>query len=109
MNLLPDTHAVIWWFSGDEQLSRTAHAAIDNDDTSVFVSAASVYEMLSKHKLGKLALVDGLELRFTEWMAEEGFQRLHISIEHALAAARMDFANRDPLTESSSLRRCLSP
>jgi PIN domain nuclease of toxin-antitoxin system len=60
------------------------------------VSAVSAYEIIYKHSRGKLSDADPLAGRLTEWMAEQGFRRLNISIEHALAAARLDWLHRDP-------------
>ena len=41
MRLLLDTHALIWWMSGEAGLSRAAEAAIRDGDVHVFVSAVS--------------------------------------------------------------------
>lgn len=96
MNLLLDSHVILWWFAGDERLGERARLAIDNEDTTVYVSAVSAYEIEYKHERGKLAEADGLAGRLTEWMAEQGFRRLNMSIEHALAAARLDWSHKDP-------------
>jgi PIN domain nuclease of toxin-antitoxin system len=52
--LLLDTHAVLWWLAGDEMLSVGAWEAISEEHDSVFVSAASIWEISAKHRLGKL-------------------------------------------------------
>ncbi len=41
MQLLLDTHALIWWLSKDSRLSKRAYEEIANPHNLVFVSAAS--------------------------------------------------------------------
>lgn len=51
--LLLDTHAFLWFATGDEALSLVAREAITTT-TDVFVSAASAWEVRTKYRLGKL-------------------------------------------------------
>jgi PIN domain nuclease of toxin-antitoxin system len=52
--LLLDTHAFLWFATGDEALSIAARNAI-TDTSDVFVSSASAWEVRTKYRLGKLA------------------------------------------------------
>ena len=52
--LLLDTHAFLWFATGDEALSLVAREAITTTG-EVFVSAASAWEVRTKYRLGKLA------------------------------------------------------
>jgi PIN domain nuclease of toxin-antitoxin system len=52
--LLLDTHAFLWFATGDEALSLAARKAI-TAASDVFVSAASAWEVRTKYRLGKLA------------------------------------------------------
>jgi PIN domain nuclease of toxin-antitoxin system len=54
MNLLLDTHVFLWWDRRDPALNATARAAIADLGNHVFVSAASVWEITIKRRLGKL-------------------------------------------------------
>ena len=56
MRLLLDTHALLWFQTGDRRLSRAARAAIETDDAELLLSAASVWEMAIKASLGRLHL-----------------------------------------------------
>ena len=79
MKLLLDTHAYIWWALGDsKRLSARAKKAIDRA-ASVFVSAASVYEMTCKHRSGDLPRVGALIMRLDEDLAARGFLPLPIT------------------------------
>lgn len=109
LRLLLDSHALLWWFAGDERLGPQAKSVIENDDTAVYVSAISAYEIEYKHNQGKLDDADGLSGRLTQWMAEQGFLRLNVSIEHALCAARLDGPHRDPWDRIIVVQALLEP
>ena len=69
MKLLLDTQALLWWLSDSTQLSQAARTAIGDGTNTVFVSAASAWEMEIKSALGKLRVPDNLE----ETLAKERF------------------------------------
>jgi PIN domain nuclease of toxin-antitoxin system len=93
MQLLLDTHALIWWLAGDEALSAPARAAIADDDNAVFVSAASIWEITTKARLGKLpAIAADLERA----AADQGFIGLPISLQHGQLAGALPGPDRDP-------------
>jgi PIN domain nuclease of toxin-antitoxin system len=96
MRLLLDTHALLWWFTDDRQLSTKARSAIADLGNDVLVSAASAWEIATKQRLGKLNEVPQAAERFSELVAADGFGHLPISYLHALRAGRYRFAHRDP-------------
>ncbi|WP_286895874.1 type II toxin-antitoxin system VapC family toxin [Achromobacter sp. UBA2119] len=53
-----DTHALIWWVSGDSQLSRPARNAIEAEaqNGEILISAMSAWEIAMLAKAGRLAL-----------------------------------------------------
>ncbi|AHM59896.1 hypothetical protein D770_08165 [Flammeovirgaceae bacterium 311] len=53
---LLDTHVLLWFLNGDEQLSIKARKAIADPQNRCFISIASLWEMAIKIKLGKLDL-----------------------------------------------------
>ena len=54
MDLLLDTHVFLWWDRQDPALNEDARDAIEDPLDIVFVSAASVWEIAIKRRLGKL-------------------------------------------------------
>lgn len=48
MKILLDTLALIWFSENDKQLSKKAKETIEDIDTTVFISAASLWEMAIK-------------------------------------------------------------
>ena len=54
MRILLDTHAFLWWLTGSERLSGAARDAIADPGNDILISAASAWEIATKHRLGKL-------------------------------------------------------
>ena len=52
MNLLLDTHTLIWTLADDQGLSLAAREAIEDGNNIVFVSSVSVWEISIKRALG---------------------------------------------------------
>ena len=96
MNLLLDTHALIWWLAGDEALSRRARLAIGDEANSVAISAASAMEVATKFRIGKLPDAALLAQDFEAIIADQGFVELPITVRHARLAGEMNIAHKDP-------------
>ena len=62
MRLLLDTHALLWWWLDDPKLPQQVRDMIADEANAVVVSAASAWELATKHRIGKLAyLVEGVK------------------------------------------------
>ena len=96
MRLLLDTHALLWWFVDDERLSARARALIADEANEVLVSAASAWEIATKHRLGKLPHAADAHLRFEELVAADGFVHLPVSYRHCLRAGGYPLRHGDP-------------
>ena len=92
MRLLLDTHVLLWWLADDPYLGEEARASISDPGTSVFVSAASVWEISIKQALGKLEAPTDL-LRQIEL---NRFEPLAITAFHAYAAGSLPRHHDDP-------------
>ena len=95
MNLLIDTHVLLWWWTEEEQLSSRAMAAILDSRNRSYVSAAVAWELAIKVNLGKLDARDVVS-NLKQLLMEEGFRRLAISTDHALLAGLLPMLHRDP-------------
>ncbi len=91
MNLLLDTHVVLWWLAGD-RLAPEAQDGIADPAAVVAVSAVSIWEAEIKRALGKLRLDGSLPAHVTA----AGFSPLAISLDHAERAGRLPAHHRDP-------------
>lgn len=96
MRLLLDTHALVWWWTDDRRLTGPARAAIAAADNAVLVSAASAWEIATKHRLGKWPEVATLLEGFDANLRRSRFASLPISHEHARLAGSLDGEHRDP-------------
>lgn len=96
MRLLLDTHALLWWLAGDTQLSVRAQRAIGDRRHEIIVSAASAWEVTTKHRLGKLPGAGPLAVDFEREVRRQGFAGLPISLSHAQAAGALIGTHRDP-------------
>ena len=96
MRLLLDTHAFFWWLSGNSRLSLPAQQAIADDGNDVMVSAASAWEITTKHRLGKLPGVKALALDITGAIVGQNFTKLPITVEEAARAGALPGPHRDP-------------
>jgi PIN domain nuclease of toxin-antitoxin system len=92
MDLLLDTHVFIWWDNSDSQLGVAAAEEIGNPANRIFVSAASIWEIAIKQRLGRLSFT-GSPLRT---VVRNGFLALPIAGEHAETAAGLPFIHHDP-------------
>ncbi len=50
LSLLLDTHALLWWLVEPEKLSSLALAAVNDPAATIFVSAASGWELATKSR-----------------------------------------------------------
>ena len=91
MRLLLDTSVVLWWQNGDRRLEAHTRRAIATADT-VLVSAAALWEIAIKARLGKLdvSLDDVFDL------SADGFRELPIRGEHARVAGEFPPHHKDP-------------
>ena len=79
MNLLLDTHVLLWWLDDHPTLSKKAKAAIADGENLVFVSAVVIWEIRIKQALGKLEI----PRNFQRVLDDQPFEMLDITVEHA--------------------------
>lgn len=96
MRILLDTHALLWWLAGDLSLPATARTLISDPTNEVFVSAASAWEIATKHRIGKLPGAGPLAVDFAREVEAQGFLPLPISLAHGQDAGALASLHRDP-------------
>lgn len=95
MQLLIDTHILIWFLEGNLSLSKSRRQIITTPQNDIFVSIASLWEMAIKISLGKLTLSQPLA-DIIKQIAVENIEILPISPEHALQVSTLSFHHHDP-------------
>ncbi|MGR8981476.1 MAG: type II toxin-antitoxin system VapC family toxin [Gammaproteobacteria bacterium] len=95
MNLLLDTHVALWAIADSPKLPQKARDLILSSKTTVWVSAANLWEIAIKHSLGRGDMpVSGRDaLRYFE---ESGYRFLAVEAEHAIAAENLPAHHQDP-------------
>ena len=92
MNILLDTHALLWWLDDHPFLSKRARTAIADGNNLVFISAAVIWEIRIKQALGKL----DVPANFRQVLDRQPFEILTITAEHAHAVGDLPAFHRDP-------------
>jgi PIN domain nuclease of toxin-antitoxin system len=96
MRYLVDTHAAIWWFEDSARLTEAARKAMAAEENDVYVSAASAWEIATKHRIGKLSISEDLAADIQGMIERQRFQPLPVTMAHAETAGRLAGAHRDP-------------
>ena len=91
-----DTHALIWWWAEPERLSPRVLGLIRESDSEVYVSAASAWEIATKHRVGKLPSGGPMLAAWNKGLALDRFRELAISSRHAARAGLLAGEHRDP-------------
>lgn len=93
MRLLLDTHVFLWALTDDARLPGDVRRVVEDPTSTVFVSAASIWEATIKIGLGRL---DAEPAALAEAIVASGFLELPISSLHAAAVADLEPLHRDP-------------
>jgi PIN domain nuclease of toxin-antitoxin system len=96
MRLLLDTHALLWWLTEDSSLTSAARNAIAHRSNTILVSAASAWEIATKVRLGRLEAATEVAADFSNYLANERFETLPISVEHGIRAGTLAGSHQDP-------------
>lgn len=114
MNLLLDTHSLIWYADGNQQLSAAAHALVVDPGNERFLSMASVWEMAIKSNIGKLSLSPNYREYLTRAVSALRITVLDITQDDCTryeALPILDAQHRDPydrMIVAHALRHSLS-
>lgn len=95
MNLLIDTHLLIWAASKPSRLSSEAEALIGDASNQPWFSAACLWEIVIKGTLGRADFTVNAS-RLRRGLIDHGYRELAIDGNHALAVASLPSIHRDP-------------
>jgi PIN domain nuclease of toxin-antitoxin system len=95
MNLLLDTHLLLWAAATPERLSKEASSMIQNPDNRLYFSAVSIWEITIKRGLERTDFhVDPALLR--RGLVENGYEELPVTSTHAIEIGRLPAMHKDP-------------
>jgi PIN domain nuclease of toxin-antitoxin system len=96
MTLLLDTHAMLWFFWDDPQLSSKAKALIEDPANRKLVSIASCWEIAIKAGIKKLDLGEPSAIFLNREISQNNFEVLPIGFSHATGVETLPLHHRDP-------------
>ena len=95
MNLLLDTHILLWAAARPEKLSRKTLRLFDDPHNTLVFSAASLWEIVIKQSLGRDDFdVNARQLR--RGLLDNGYNELSVTSIHALALDDLPPLHKDP-------------
>jgi PIN domain nuclease of toxin-antitoxin system len=95
VKLLLDTHLLLWAAGEPKRLSKLARRLIDNPENELLFSAASLWEVAIKRRLGRKDFkVDARLLR--RGLLDNGYSELPIISDHVVATESLPLLHRDP-------------
>jgi PIN domain nuclease of toxin-antitoxin system len=95
MAFLLDTHAFLWFVSGDTQLPSPIREIIKDINQPCFLSAASLWEITIKKQIGKLKINISLEELF-DYADRNQIEIVPITTEHLLTLSKLPQHHSDP-------------
>ncbi|WP_461246330.1 type II toxin-antitoxin system VapC family toxin [Treponema sp. R6D11] len=95
MDYLLDTHAILWFFNGDDKLPDKAKSIIEVPQHIKYVSMASVWEVGIKVSIGKLEFPENTK-GFIYQIKKHGFVLLPISENYIIESETLPLIHRDP-------------
>jgi PIN domain nuclease of toxin-antitoxin system len=95
MRALLDTHTFLWAIAEEHRLSRRA-AQIYTGPNQLFLSAASVWEIIIKSQAGKLPVPQPSGPYVVRMLASSRIEVLPIKLDHVLRVENLSSYHRDP-------------
>ncbi len=94
--VIVDTHVLLWMLTDPRLLSPDARDTLRLQSLEVYVSAATAWELSTKHRLGRLPQADVILRAYGAHLERLGVHDLKITSAHALLAGTLDWQHRDP-------------
>lgn len=106
MNLLLDTHVLIWWATDDRALAPECRDMLANPLNTVFYSSIAIWEVAIKHDLGKLPLPPAL---LNDQSSSAGLKELPFTAKHAAFIKTLPPIHRDPFDRAMIAQALCEP
>ena len=96
MKYLLDTHIFVWWITDNDRLKEIIRDKISEKNNEIFLSSASIWEIMIKSKLNKIQLPDYPGTFIKEQIALNAINILNITPEHAIETYVLPEIHKDP-------------
>ena len=95
MDLLIDTHAILWYITGDKQLPKKIVDIINDTSNRCFISITSIWEIVIKLSLDKLEIKGGFDT-IEDFLDNNDFEILPIDFDDTKTLLNLETFHRDP-------------
>jgi PIN domain nuclease of toxin-antitoxin system len=96
VNLLLDSHVLLWWLEDAPRLGLEARDAVADPSSTVYVSAASAWEIAIKAALGRLRGRGQVARWLPGAIAHYRFVELPVTVRHAVEVESLPRYHADP-------------
>lgn len=96
MKILLDTCTFLWIVSGSSELSENAGRLFIDQNNDILLSVASVWEIIVKHRIGKLPLPEPPDRFISKWRARHDIESLPLDESSVLHLSRLPEYHKDP-------------
>jgi PIN domain nuclease of toxin-antitoxin system len=94
-NLLIDTQSFIWFVENDPKLPTSIRNVMEDVQYNLFISIASLWEIVIKASLGKLPMQKNIPEMIVD-VTNSGFFILPIVPQHLIILHSLEYIHRDP-------------
>ena len=95
MKLLLDTHILLWAASAPHKLPKKIRNLIEDQSNDLYFSAASLWEIVIKNRLGRDDFVVDPRV-FRTALMDHGYKEITIDSEHVLFVHDLPALHKDP-------------
>ena len=94
-NILIDTQSFIWFVENDPKLPASVRRVMEDEKYNLFISIASLWEIVIKSSLGKLELKKDISHVINN-IDKNGFSVLQIKPQHLITLHGLEYCHKDP-------------
>jgi PIN domain nuclease of toxin-antitoxin system len=94
-NLLIDTQLFIWFVENDPKLPLSIRDVMEDEQYNLFISIASLWEIVIKSSLGKLNLKWAIP-EIINGVTKSGLSILQIKPQHLITLHLLEYIHKDP-------------
>jgi PIN domain nuclease of toxin-antitoxin system len=96
MKLLLDTHIILWFVNDDPRLNDRLKDLIEDQNNTIYLSLASLWEMSIKYNLGKLKFESSYQEFVDTEIIQSCLNLLDIKVSHLYVNADLPLYHKDP-------------
>jgi PIN domain nuclease of toxin-antitoxin system len=96
MDLILDTHALVWIFTANSNINQKHLDILSQSQGVIFVSAVTAFEIATKYRIGKLPEAKLLYENFHSVLEDFNYIELPVKAEHGLKAGTLMGDHKDP-------------